>query len=105
MDGGLVDSSEPSRKSGAPDWAIMLGLGTAEESAARPHLVKWSVRVLWTAVVTIIFVGCSAWLVGDNVSVARVVFWSFVAALTVSSWTFGCWIYLRKQSPRDSALS
>lgn len=49
--------SGPSRTSGAPQWAILLGLGSAEESAARTPFVKWVMRLFWTLVITAVFVG------------------------------------------------
>ncbi len=40
------------RTSGAPSWAVSLGLGTEDESQARPVGVKVVAWLLWSAVVT-----------------------------------------------------
>ena len=83
--------------SGAPNWAIALGLGTPEESAARPQLTKWAVRVLWTAVLTGLFVAYATLFDRGTVSSSSVAVMVLVSALTVLAWVAGTHFALRRR--------
>lgn len=87
----------PRRTSGAPAWAVLLGLGTAEESAARPQAVKWAARLFGTVLFTAVFVAYFAVREGTGaVSAGAVALWALVAALLVASWSIGSAYYLRR---------
>ncbi len=85
-------------QSGAPPWAISLGLGTPEESAARRTQIKWAVRVLWAAVLSLIILGYA--MVSDRGSVSSRLFVIVVltSALTVMACAAGTHFAIRQRS-------
>ena len=83
--------------SGAPSWAIAFGLGTPEESAARPQSTKWAVRVLWTAILTGLFVAYAMLFDRGTVSTSSVALMVLVSALTVLAWVVGTHFALRRR--------
>lgn len=98
----MADQAHPGRRSGAPGWAVLLGLGTAEESKARTPAVKWIVRVFWTMVLTVAFAGYFAVTEGPSeVSFNVIVVWALLAVLVVMSWTLGTSLYLRQRSQQS----
>jgi hypothetical protein len=95
----MTDQAHPTRRSGAPSWAILLGLGTAEESAARAPAIKWAVRAFWTVVLTVIFAIYVA-VSEDRSPLSRsaVVPALLLAILTMLSWGLGTSLYLRQRN-------
>ena len=82
------------RRSGAPGWAIALGLGTFSESSARDLPVKIGAWVVWTIALAGLFLGYGT-LRGEPVwssgAVGRMILISAVVVLGISAVnTFWC---------------